>query len=379
MRVWAKISWLIAIILFLRTSHCFAQTPANDLCGNATDISDQAWHTGTTQNSTLTCADFRLGNCGPAQQGIDKCCGSSGVEGTVWYKFTSTAGGAASLEFRNTSCNPSSFFGVVTTLQGFLLIKPTCADPSVDQVVTCFNPSTAANFTNGFTAATSQEYYVQVDTKKNTFSSCTCDNASSATCHSYCTYEVRVVFPIASPIKDFEANVKNSFVNIKWLYDWKDLYTNFYLIRKNILTKDSVVLSSMPIGNYQQDDNYFTYNDYSLKNNGTYNYSLYASIDKGALKLVGSRSVSVNFAQETHLTLVPNPATDNLKLILSNTSGGSYPYTICNALGQMVKSGHTEQSVNTETSLSIADLAPGIYLAKVTLEDRVLQQNLIKE
>jgi hypothetical protein len=379
MRMCLKISWLFAVILVLRASGCFAQAPVNDACSDAIDISDQAWHPGNNAGSTLACgADFRLGNCSTPQQSSNLCCGIDGIEGTVWYRFISPSSGPATLEFQNTSCNPSNFFGITTTLQGFLLIKASCAFPESDLVVTCFNPSSAANFGNGFTAAAGQEYYVQIDTKRNTFSSCGCPTNVS-TCHSSCAFEIRVTFPVAAPITDFSANAKNNFVNIKWLYDWKDLYTNFYLVRKNISTKDSVVISSMPIAAYTQDNNYFTYNDYSVKNNGIYKYSLYASIDKGDLKLVGSDDISVNFAQETHLSIVPNPSSDNIKLMLTNTSGNAYPYSICNALGQTVKSGYTEQSVNTETSLNISDLSPGIYLAKVTLEDRVLQQNLIKE
>ncbi|HXB12771.1 MAG TPA: T9SS type A sorting domain-containing protein, partial [Bacteroidia bacterium] len=374
MRTYAKTSLLVSIILILGISFGFAQAPVNDLCSNAIDISNGSWFPGNTLNSTLTCADFRLGNCSTPQQSTNMCCGSSGVEGTIWYTFTSPSAGPATLEFGASTCNPVNFFGITTTIQGFLLTNNNCADPTVAQAVACFNPATAAGFTTPFTAVSGQTYYVQVDTKKNTLTTCTCDAASSATCHSSCDFQVRVIFPIATPISDFQTNTRNNFVNIKWLYDWKDLYSKFHLVRKNIFTKDSVVISSMAIGDYKQEDNYFTYNDYSLKTNGTYNYSLYASIDKGGLKLVGSESISVNFAQETRLNIVPNPSSDNIKLMLTNTSGNSYHYTICNALGQSVKSGNTEQSANTETSINIADLSPGIYLAKVTLEDRVLQQ-----
>lgn len=366
------------LILFILSGLCplkgYSQ-PANDLCANATDISDGSWYAGTTQNSILNCTDFRTGNCGTPQQPINMCCGITGVEGTVWYKFTTPDAGPASVEFTASTCTPASFIiGGTTTLQGFLLKKIICADNSLDLAVFCFNPSTAAAFTNAFTAEAGTEYYLQVDTKKNTSSTCTCDAASSATCHSYCTYQVRLVLPVATPIKDFKVKQQNNHVNLHWLYDWKDNYSKFSIVRKNFFSNDSITLFSGPVTEFLEKDNYFSYNDYSVKTNGYYRYILYSDG-----KFSNSETVEVDFAQETYFNLVPNPSSGETKLILNNTLGKGYPYNVFNSIGQVVKSGVTVEMSNSETMLNIADFPSGIYYVNVVLENKALQQALVLE
>ncbi|HSZ25587.1 MAG TPA: T9SS type A sorting domain-containing protein [Cytophagaceae bacterium] len=376
---YVKILVFVVIVPCWGTFYSYGQAPVNDLCTNAIDISDGLWHNGNTVNSTLSCTDFRLGNCATPQQTTNMCCGSSGVEGTIWYMFTSPVAGAATLQFRNSVCNPYSFFGIITTIQGFLITNNNCADPTAGIATACFNPPDTTSFSTPFTSGASQVYYVQVDTKKNTFTTCTCDNPSSATCHSSCAFQVRVVFPVATPVSEFSLIPQNNFVAVKWLYDWKDSYSDFLLVRKIMDTKDSVVLSSKSVSSYLQKNNYFGFNDYSLKTNGYYEYDLYAAINGRPTKLLGSEMIQVNFAKEISLNIIPNPDQDQVKLMLSNTAGNNYNYIIYNALGQIMKSGMTEHATNTETSVNISDWPSGIYLTKITLEDRILQQNILKE
>src|SRR4051794_38464556 len=77
----------IFLLVLWGAEFAYAQPP-NDLCPNAIDISNGTWFTGTNQNATLSCTDHRTSNCTTPQQNSDMCCGSSGIEGTVWYKFT---------------------------------------------------------------------------------------------------------------------------------------------------------------------------------------------------------------------------------------------------------------------------------------------------
>jgi len=373
------LSFLVFLCLNVDYSS-LAQAPVNDFCVDAIDISDGLWEPGTNQNATLHCgADFRNGNCAATQQwGVNKCC-YSGQEGTIWYKFTCTSSGTASIEFRNTVCNPTSYLGVITTtLQGFVLKKPTCAFPESDSVLVCFDPATAANFSVSFTVVAGQIYYVQIDTKKNSSASCSdCNN--TATCHSYCSFETRLLVPTPTPISGFKAKAKKDFVSIKWLYDWKDNYTHFLLSRKNIFTGDSAIVAYNEINSFGRDGIYFAHNDYAVDENGYYSYNLYGTIGNTELELVGSEVVQIDFAKELRMQLVPNPASDNVKLLLYNTLNGNYFYSLYNLYGQEVLNGITEAAPNSETVLNIETLSKGMYVLKISLEDRILQQFLIVE
>jgi hypothetical protein len=362
-------------LTFLNPFWIFGQAPANDLCDNAVDISDGSWYPGNTHFSTLECTDFRTGNCNTPQQSSNMCCGISGVEGTVWYKFTTPDAGPVNLEFTASTCNPVSF-GITTTLQGFVLKKTICADNSTDIAVLCFDPTNANAFTNTFTATAGQEYYVQIDTDKNTLSSCNCTNpAATATCHSYCSFQVRIVLPAPTPIKDFKVKEVNNHVNIKWFYDWRDPYTKFSLVRKNFFSKDSVVLYSASLKDFEEKNNYFTYNDYSVETNSYYQYLLYANNER----LLNSETIEVDYAQETYFNLVPNPSSGETKLLLKNTLGKGYVYNVFNPIGQIVKSGLTENIPNSETLINMSDLPPGMYYVNIALENKALQQALILE
>jgi len=95
--------------------------------------------------------------------------------------------------------------------------------------------------------------------------------------------------------------------------------------------------------------------------------------------MVGSKILYIDFAQEIYFNLIPNPAKDNINLVLNNTVSTGYSYTIFNSIGQVVKHGVTSLAPNTETSIAISELKSGFYLTNVILEDRILQKNFIKQ
>ncbi len=355
----------------------YAQPP-NDICYNPEDISDGLWHPGTNQNATLTCSDLRTGQCGAAQQGTNKCCGISGVEGTVWYKFTNIDVGSITVEFRSITCSPVSFLGATSSLQGFVINTLNCGDNSQDLISACFDPATAAPFSVSYSGL-AQDYYVQIDTDKNTFTTCTCDNPSSATCHSYCSFEIRVILPTPTPIKFFDGIVKNNYVHLNWLYDWKDNYTHFDIVRKDMNGKDSVLIASKPIQEYLSEDGLFYYDDYSIERNDYYTYSLYASTNKISQKLVGSKIVVVDFAKEAYFNLIPNPARDKISLVLTNALSTGYPYSIINSMGQLVTQGYSSSIPNEDIILDISNFPAGFYLMTIALEDRILQKHFVKQ
>lgn len=366
----------ILACLFAKAALVYGQPPVNDFCVDAIDLSDWLWSPGTNRNSTLHCgADHRIGNCGAAQQGTNKCCSSEGVEGTIWYKFVCPTSGSASLEFRNTACSPTSFFSITTTLQGFIIKKPSCAYPESDSILACFNPNTANDFAQPFQVIAGQEYYVQIDTKKNSFGSCTC--ASSASCHSYCEFEVRLVPPISLPISGFNVRPSQNFVSIKWLYDWKDNFTAFKLTRHSQNTKDSTVVVWKPIQSFDQEGFFFTYKDFSVEENGIYTYTLYAVTDQGETSLAGVETVVINFAKAIEALLIPNPTSGNVKLVLLNTAGMGYSFCIYNQLGQEILKGATLAEVKAEMELSLSTFQKGMYMIRIYLEDRYIQERLI--
>ena len=85
----------------------------------------------------------------------------------------------------------------------------------------------------------------------------------------------------------------------------------------------------------------------------------------------------VNF--DASFSIFPNPAKDKFKVKLQNTSNAICNVEIVNSVGQTAKAislGNDTEVVNT---ISISDLAPGIYMVKTTLGDKISVRKLIVE
>jgi hypothetical protein len=369
---------LLFIIVFMAGNIACAQ-PVNDNCLNGIDISNGNWFTGTNQNSTLSCTDHRTSNCTTPQQTTNMCCGTSGVEGTVWYKFTLTNTDTVWVDFRNAfPCNPASLLGP-TTIQGFVLRRAGgCGNPNADTVKACFNPSTTADFTvPKFYALAGVAYMVQVDTKKNTLSTCTCDDPASATCHAYCPFEIRIRPKNAFlKFKNFNLAEVNKTVRISWYYDYEENYSDFRIKRQKLSDNTVEVIAEGPVNKFNLHAFNFQFDDYTVEENGLYIYYLEGSYGGTIFEPVLNKTIFVGYVDEIDAYLIPNPAKDDLKISLINVKNGTARYEIYSTLGIMVLSGYIDKQM--QYCLINTCLIPrGMYFVKVVIGNTVLSRKLL--
>ena len=93
----------------------------------------------------------------------------------------------------------------------------------------------------------------------------------------------------------------------------------------------------------------------------------------GLVRLNGSSILSTNDFSKTKITLYPNPTKDILNFTLSETNT-AYEYEISNMLGEKVSYGDLNSN-----SISIINLANGVYIVKIRTNEGVLTEKFIKE
>ena len=79
------------------------------------------------------------------------------------------------------------------------------------------------------------------------------------------------------------------------------------------------------------------------------------------------------------LTTYPNPVTSELRVTIpTNWQNKKVIYEVFNSVGQVSKKSETASSSQTE-NLNVSVLAPGFYIVRVTCENQIAQQKIIKQ
>ena len=77
--------------------------------------------------------------------------------------------------------------------------------------------------------------------------------------------------------------------------------------------------------------------------------------------------------------MFPNPAKENLTIKLQNSSNANCTVDIVNAIGQTVQTNSLGNDSEILNTISISNLASGMYLVKITLGNKVSVKKLIIE
>jgi hypothetical protein len=364
---------LILFLVFKVSTIAFSQ-PANNNCIAAEDLSDRLWHPGTSVGGTISCInDLRLGNCGAAQQGTDKCCAIAGIESSLWYTFTIPNTETVYVDFRNITCTNSS------RLQGFAFRTPDCVTPELDVVDACFNAATTADV-NGqmsFTAIAGQLYYLEIDTERNiAFPTCGTCAAPNAGCHANCNWEIRVRTNTPTLLKDFNLSILNEAVVASWFYDFQENYSDFRITRKKLADNSLEVVSEGPVNKYHLRGHDFQYEDHSVMENGLYTYYLEGSHGGVNFQPIINKTVFVGYIDEIDVFLIPNPAKDDLKISVTNIKDGKASYEIYSPLGILIISGNIDKHMQ-HSIINTCLIPRGMYFVKVVIGNTVLSRKLL--
>ena len=372
----------MTVLLSLAGSSVFAQA-ANNACSTAVDISDGAWYPGDNTLGNYDCAaDINTTNCTTPYQTTNMCCGFDGTESSIWYTFTIPTDNTIFIDFQSIVCNPASLGGITTTLQGFLLTAPEsptpCISADLSVIHACFNASNTNNINGQMSIAATggQVYRIMIDTKKNTFTSCGSGCVKANNCHSNCTWEIRLRTNAGTKIKDFNVSSNESIVSCDWFYDFQENYSHFKIERKNMADNSSVTVHEGPVEDFEHEGFLFHYQDYSVTDNGQYVYTLYGRTDAENYKAVAAKIVYVQNIQNPEAFIVPNPADEQIKIMLVNSGNASASCEIYSSFGEKVNISY----IATGTKYAMVDTSiypPGIYLAKIILGNKIIIKKLI--
>lgn len=372
------IQYWFVLIIFLVGFYAYAEAqPSNDVCTGPVEISDGNWYAGNNTNAICEITDHRTSNCTTPQQTSNVCCGIEGIESSVWYNFTVASSGTVYVDFRNISCNPISFFGTTTALQGFVLRRPFCTDPTQDTTKACFNASTVSDV-NGqmsFTALAGQPYYIQIDTKKNSFGSCNNCGPGSPTCHSTCNWEIRIRTSGALPVPDVEMNLISSDDGVKIKWTTKTNYVNYKIERVDISNLSSSIVTENISVYFQKQANEYEYIDTGLLKNGVYIYSLYGLSPDGYYELLSKREIQLDASGEPAVSIYPNPAFSQCYMLIRNLKEDAV-YSIYNSLGENIQKGIYSEKNNGALPIDVSKWPSDIYSVVVNENGKVFTRKL---
>ena len=92
-----------------------------------------------------------------------------------------------------------------------------------------------------------------------------------------------------------------------------------------------------------------------------------------------SNYASIEETENTvNLTLYPNPAIDNVQLLVSTGEAGSASTQVINSVGQVVMSNPNQTLVKGDNTLTInvQQLPKGLYFVNVTIDGKTISKKL---
>ncbi len=193
------------------------------------------------------------------------------------------------------------------------------------------------------------------------------------------------IAPITLPIKlsAFNAVLNNSSrrVDLSWTTEYEKNVSHFIVERSTDGVNYSDAGMVFAYGNTTDSKNY-TMHDNISNLQATVIYYRLRSVDiDGKNELSNIRVIRNGKGSENNISILtyPNPVTNDLRITIpANWQNKRAVYEIFNANGQVARRVETGNSSQTE-SINVSSLAPGFYIVKVSCNDEISQQRIVKQ
>ncbi|HRG21582.1 MAG TPA: T9SS type A sorting domain-containing protein [Saprospiraceae bacterium] len=120
----------------------------------------------------------------------------------------------------------------------------------------------------------------------------------------------------------------------------------------------------------------YSFEDVSIKSNGTYYYRLVELDLDGSFKISETISHEFNCFDVTDFSIYPNPTSDKLNVNFNGVKGQVIQMDLLDAQGKLVRK--VSFDTTNPQELSVKDIAPGFYSLQFNYGDQVINRKFIK-
>lgn len=120
----------------------------------------------------------------------------------------------------------------------------------------------------------------------------------------------------------------------------------------------------------------YSFEDVSIKSNGTYYYRLVELDLDGTFKISETISHEFNCFDVTDFSIYPNPTSDKLNVNFNGVKGQILEMDLLDAQGKLVRK--VSFDTTNPQELSVKDIAPGFYSLQFNYGDQVINRKFIK-
>jgi len=187
--------------------------------------------------------------------------------------------------------------------------------------------------------------------------------------------------PVPVKLASFTATLNNNKTDLRWSTA-TEINASHFVVERSL---DGINFSEAGLvfaaGNSTETQQYRFADNLQTVSASVIWYRLKTVDIDGMTEYSETRIIRTGHMTEKTLTIqsFPNPATTEIRIsIPADWQGKKVQYDMISLSGQVVKSIRTNSSNQTEV-ISVAALAPGMYVARVSCGDQVAQQRIIKQ
>ena len=195
------------------------------------------------------------------------------------------------------------------------------------------------------------------------------------------TYTAPITLPIKLSAFNAVLNNNSKRVDLSWTTEYEKNVSHFVVERSIDGVNYTDAGMVFAYGNTTDSKNY-SMHDNITNLQATVIYYRLRSVDiDGKNELSTIRVIRIGKSNESNVSILtyPNPVTNDLRITIpANWQNKKIVYEVFNTNGQVTKRVETGNSSQTE-SINISNLAPGYYIVKVTCNNEVAQQRVVKQ